>query len=465
MKIPILAGVYVDGDPVVRVAYPVNMIPVPAQDGIDDGFLRPAEGIQTFATGTGSDRGAIVWNGTHYRVSGTSLITVSSAGVVATIGTIPGIDSVRMDFSFDHLGIAADGNLYLWDGTVFAQVTDPNIGTVNDVVWVDGYWMVTDGADILVTELTNPFAVNPLKYDSTDSPDPVMCLLKVINEVNVVSRHMIDVFQDVGGTYFPFQRVQSAHMTKGAIGAKAACVLGNTIAFVGGGRNEAIGVYLGSNAQLVKISTREIDNLLLEYTEAQLAAVSLEPIVDRGSQFLYVHLPDRTMVYDATASEGTGVPVWCVLTSALAGFSQYRARNIVRANDSWVVGDPQSRAIGTWTVTTSQHWGADVRWEFSTPMLRGGGKAAIMHSIELVALTGVVTFGFNPMISTTYSVDGKTWSQDRSIRSGQAGDTTKRLVWWQQGLWRNWRIQKFHGDSSSRLSALQLEVQVEPLAN
>lgn len=464
MKIPVLAGVYVDGNPAVRVSYPVNMIPVPAQEGVDEGFLRPADGITAFTTGIGKDRGAIVWDGTHFRVSGTSLVTVSSAGAVATLGTTPGTEQVRMDFSFDRLGVAANGTLYYWDGIVFTSVTDPDVGTVNDVVWVDGYWMVTDGTYIAVSDLTDPTAFNPLKYGSTDSPDPIVALLKVQNEVHVVSRHMIDVFQNIGGDLFPFQRVQSAHITRGAIGAKAACVLNNTVAFVGGGRNEAPAVYLGRNAQTAKISTREIDNLLLEYTEAQLATIVCESLLDRGSQFLYIHLPDRTLVYDATASEVAQTPVWCILTSSLTGFSQYLARNIVRVDDCWVVGDPSTSAIGKWSTTSSKHWGTDVRWEFSTPMLRSGGKGAIMHSIELVALTGSVLFGTTPRVSTSYSVDGRTWSQEKAILSGQWGDGTKRLVWWQQGLWRNWRIQKFHGDSTSRLSALFLEAQVEPLA-
>ena len=167
MKIPILAGVYVDGSPSVRVSYPVNLIPVPGQDGVDDGYLRPAEGIGAFTTGSGADRGAIVWNDVHYRVSGTDLISITSAGVVTVLGTIPGTDAVRLDFSFDKLGICADGDLYYWDTLVLSQVTDPDLGTSNDVVWVDGYWMSTDGTDIVVTELADPFAVNPLKYGSS----------------------------------------------------------------------------------------------------------------------------------------------------------------------------------------------------------------------------------------------------------------------------------------------------------
>lgn len=463
MKIPVLRGVYADGSPAVRIAYPVNRVPVPGQEGVDDGYLRPAEGIEAFATGPGLDRGAIVWNGTHYRVSGTSLISVSAGGAIVELGTIPGTGPVRMDFSFDRLGIAADGNLYYWDEATLTQVTDPDVGTVLDMVWVDSYFMFTDGTNIAVTELADQDAVNPLKFGTTDTPDPIQCLLKLQNEVHVLSRHVIDPFQNVGGTNFPFQRVSSGHISKGTIGRRAACVFADSIAFVGGGRGEALSVYLARNAQTIKISTREIDELLLEFTETELADTFLEAVVDRGSQFLYVRLPDRTAVYDATASAAEGQPVWFFLTSAIAGFEPYRAANIIRANDEWIVGDPLSNSIGRWTTEDSRHYGAYVRWEFSTPMLRNSGAGAIVNQLELVALTGVVPEGLDPRVSTSYSEDGRTWSQDRSIRAGKRGETTKRLVWFQQGPLRNIRIQRFRGDSGSRFSALLLDAKIEPL--
>jgi hypothetical protein len=473
IPIPIMAGIYVDGNPALRVAYPVNMVPVPAQDGgIADGFLRPAEGIVAFAPGQGVDRGAIVPTATgltnHYRVSGTKLIQISTAAAVTVIGTIAGTGLVRMVHSFDKLGVCNGTTLYYWDGITLTSVTDPNAGTVNDAVWIDGYWLVTDGSTVAASELTDPNTFNATKYGGTDRPDPIQCLLKVQNELHVVSRSFIDVFQNVGGAGFPFQRVNSAVITKGAVGRRAAAVFNNAVAFVGGGNtggtSEAPSVWIGRNAQTVKISSREIDNLLLQYTTAQLATIHLEVIFDRGSEFLYMHLPDRTMVYDATASAAAGQPVWCILVTAIDGFSQYRAINIIRFNDAWMVGDPLSSSIGVWSTEVSTHWGSDVRWEFSTQMIRNEGRGAIIHELELVGLTGVVASGIEPQVATSYSVDGKVWSQDRSIKSGKIGETTKRLRWFQQGTWRNYRIQRVRGDSGSRLSALRLEAQVEPLA-
>lgn len=471
MQIPLLNGVYVDSSPAVRVSYPVNLVPVPTQSGVSDWSLRPAEGIEAFTTGQGADRGAIVWEGTHYRVSGTKLISISSAGVVTVIGTIPGTGQVRMDFSFDHLGIAADGDLYLYDGAALLAVTDPDAGNVLDVQWIDGYWAVTDGIFVAVSDLADPFSYSPLKYGSTDTPDPIKTIRKVQNELHVVSRDLIDVFQNEGGTGFPFARVPSALISKGAVGRDAACVFGDALAFLGGGRNEALGIYLGRNAQVIKISTRSIDELLLEYTEDQLSEAVLETVIDRGSQFLYVHLTDRTIVYDATATASVPSdkpaaerPVWFTLTSAINGFSQYLARNIVRVDDRWVVGSPASSAIGRWSTETSKHYGVTVRWEFGTAMLRNEGRGAIINQLELVALTGAVAEGLDPTVSTSHSLDGISWSQDRTVRVGKRGDTTKRLVWFQQGHWRGTRIQRFRGDSNSRLTALSVEAQISPLA-
>jgi len=60
-------------------------------------------------------------------------------------------------------------------------------------------------------------------------------------------------------------------------------------------------------------------------------------------------------------------------------------------------------------------------------------------------------------------VDGQAWSQDRIIRAGTTG-SRKRLAWFQQGHMRNWRIQRFRGDSQAHLSFIRLEAQIEPLA-
>jgi hypothetical protein len=104
-----------------------------------------------------------------------------------------------------------------------------------------------------------------------------------------------------------------------------------------------------------------------------------------------------------------------------------------------------------------------VRWEFGTIIAYNEGKGALFQKIELVSLTGRVALGTNPQISTSYSLDGLSYSQDRYIYVGTIGNTSKRLAWFQQGHMRNWRIQRFQGDSDSHIAFARLEMQIEGL--
>jgi hypothetical protein len=449
MQIPILNGIFTDdGQAEIRTSYPVNLIPVPKQSGISNGYLRPADGLVKNGEGPGVNRGGIERDGVCYRVMGTKLCSIAADGAVTVLGDVGGTDDnlVTLDYSFDLLAIASGGKLFYWDGTSVNQVTDPDLGLVLDVVWVDGYFMTTDGEFIIVTELLDPYAVNPLKYGSSEiDPDPVVALIKLRNEIYALNRHTIEVFDNVGGNLFPFQRIEGAQIQKGCIGTQACCVFVQTIAFLGSGRNESPGIFLGVNAQASKISTMEVDEILTNYTEVQLATVKLEARNDRNHQHLYVHLPNQTLVYDYTATEATNIPVWFILSTSTTGLSQYKARDIVWCYDKWLIGDPSSNVIGYFENNIGTHYGNNVRWEFSTNIIYNEGRGAVFHELELVALTGRVAFGSDPVISTSYSVDGQTWSQSRSIRAGKQGNRSKRLVWFQQGSMTNWRIQRVYG--------------------
>ena len=464
MQIPILNGIFADETADFRTSYPRNMVPVLKPQGVSEGYLRPADGVVGFGFGPGRDRGAINWRGDCYRVMGSSLCRVDSAGAVTVLGDIPGGSQVTMDYSFDLLAIAADGALFYCDSTKVTQVTDPDLGFAADVLWVDGYFMTTDGNSLVVTELTDPMAVNPLKYGSAEAdPDRIMGLLKIRNEVYAVNRNTIEVFNNVGGSLFPFERVEGAQIQRGAVGTFACAVFMNAVAFIGGGRNEAPAVWLGANGASVKLSTREVDQMLQEYGEDVLSTVVLEPLVDKSHQLLLIHLPDYCLVYDAAASELAKEPVWHTRDSGAASAAKYRARNFVWAYDRWLVGDPTSNAHGYLDPAVSSHYGAAVGWEFGTMMLYNDSRGAIVHGLELVALPGRVLAGADPVIWSSYSLDGETWSIERAIKAGKQGQRNKRLVWLQQGAFRNYRIQKFRGTSDAHLAFARLEASLEAL--
>lgn len=405
-----------------------------------------------------------MWNGVCYRVMGSQFCRVEEDGTVVSIGDVGTGGQCVFDYSFDRLAITSGGRLYYYNGTTLSRVTDANLGTALDVVWVDGYFMTTDGEYLVVTELNDPTVVNPLKYGSSEiDPDPVNSVMKLRNEIYAVNRNTIEVFRNVGGQFFPFQRIEGAQVQKGSVGTFASCVFNESIAFVGSGRNEAIGIFLAAKAQCQRISTSEIETLLAGYTSAELTTVVLEPRSSAGRNHLWVRLPDRTLVFDHEASQMAGVPVWFVLTSGTSGFSRYLGADLVHCYGQWLVADPVGTELGYLSDNVSTQWGEDARWEFGTSMVYNESRGAIFHSLELVCLTGRIALGSTPTISTSYSVDGETWSQKRFVSMGGQGERTKRLVWFGCGHMRHWRIQRFEGTSSAFLTIARLEAALEPL--
>ncbi len=464
MQVPILSGVVTDEYANFKDSYPVNMIPVAMQSGISAGYLRTADGAESLGASSGVPRGGINWNGELYRVMGTKLVKVDEFGVETVLGDVGAGDQVTLGYSADRLAVASNGDFFYWDGVTLDQVIDPDLGTVLSFVWVDGYFVTTDGEFLVVTELTNPMLVNPLKYGSSEiDPDPIVTVLKVRNEVVAVNRYTIEFFNNVGGNLFPFQRIEGAQLQKGAIGQHCACEFADTVAFLGSGRNETPAIYMGMNGSLQKISTLAIDSLLAGYGEVDLATVILETHIHQSHPQLWVRLPDRTLAFDLDASKETSTVSWFVLTSAVIGFSSYRVVDPVWCYDKWTVCDSVTYNHGVLTKDSALHFGAIVRWEFSTLIVYNGGKGLLWNQLELVCLTGRVDIDDDPVISTSYTLDGEKWSEERPVRAGKLGERMKRLVWFQQGHMRNWRAQRFTGDSKARISAVRLEIAVEPL--
>lgn len=464
MQVPILNGIFTDGRPNFRTSYPVNLVPVPKSTGISDGYLRPADGIVKTGDGPGANRGGLNWNGTLYRVMGTKLVTVAQNGTVNIIGDVGNGGRVSMTYSFDYLAITSGGRLYLYDGTILSRVTDPDLGTALTVIWVDGYFMTTDGEFLVITELNDPFAVDPLKYGSSEAdPDPVKALLKQRNEIYALNRHTIEVFDNTGTAGFPFQRIPGAQIQKGALGKHTCCVFNEVIAFMGSGVNESVSVWIGANGTAQKIATQEIEEILATYTEAQLSTSFMQERTEGAHQFLEIHLPDQTIVFDSAASQVLGQPVWFFLRSTLAGLGRWEVCDAVWAYDRWNVCKPGATDVGYLDKNVASHWGDAIGWEFGTMLFYNEGRGVIFHEMELVALTGRVQPGADPTVWTSYSVDGLTYSVEKPARVGTLGQYDKRVVWLQQGHMRNWRLQKFRGTSDAQLAVARLEARLEPL--
>lgn len=463
MRVPIVSGVRTNESGDFLVSYPINREPVLKDTGISDGYLAVAPGITQLASGLGANRGGINWNGVCYRVMGQTLVAVSEIGEVIELGMVGPGGPCAFDFSFDNLIINSGLRLYYWNGSDgLRQVTDSDLGAVTDVIFVDGYTMTTDGTSLVVTDLNDPMSVNPLKYGSSEeSPDPVTGLGHIHGEVLAFNRYTTQIFQDIGGSGFPFQTVKTATVPMGCVGPRAKCGYLSTYAFAGGPENAAVGVYILGAGDADKISSAEVDDDLAALTEEERASLWLEARVGSDEQRLLVHTPYRTWSFAAQVSRKSSVKTWCQYVTSTSGTGAYEGRGLVYAYGKWIVGSSAGQ-IGYLDRTTALHYGAEVGWQFDTTLLYNESRRGILGNIELIGTPG--RGNADSRVFWSYTKDGETWSMERATSAGRLGERAKRVAWRTGLRFEQYMGLRFRGIDGSLMGISRLECAVEPLS-
>jgi hypothetical protein len=390
---------------------------------------------------------------------GTKLCSISPDWVVTQIGDVGAGGRVAIDYSFDRLAIASAGGLYYYtvDGGL-VQVTDENLGTVADMLWIDGFFMTTDGTYVVVTELDDPMSVKPLKYGSAEEdPDPITGLIKYRDEAYVVGRFTIQPFQNVGGNGFPFATDLRETIPFGCVGPAAKCLFSDGFAFVGSGRNQGLNVYTaGLSATAQPIGSREVCNALDGLGDP--SVIEVEQRVDRGENRLFVHLPTETWVFLLNASARAGEPIWYRIVTDSNG---YRCRNAVDVYGKRVVGDTISGVFGYLTDETRVQFGVEPGWQFDCGLIYNQGLGAILHSVELVGLPGR---GGDGAVFLSMTRDGETFGAERSVKL-LSGNRQRRIAWRPHSRIGNYLGLRFRGTGTALPGIASCEAKLAGLSS
>jgi hypothetical protein len=450
-QIPIQTGVRVkDGS--FRKSYPLNLRHKIVESGLSKGELVAAHGARQLSTGPGADRGGTVWEGKHYRVMGTKLVRVAANGTATELGTLVS-DGLNVGFAhgFDQLAIASSQRLYYWNDSSLAQVTDPDLGLVIDVTWIDGYFVTTDGEHLIVTELNDPTAVDPLKYGSAETvPDPVVGVDVLREELVAIGRYSLQFFRNVGGNGFPFQNVRGAMIPYGAVSARAKCRILGTLAFVGSGVDEPLGVFIVSAGAAVRISDEEIEAILAECADE--TAISVEARSFGDETQLVVHAGEASVAISLRGSQEADAGLWHRLST---NGGAYRPRNAVWVHSEHFVGDCTSGALGVLDDGLTAHFGEEPGWSFDAGLLYNDGRGFILREVEITGQfpqeEGAVFFSMTR--------DGGLWSNEVSLRL--TGRRDQRVVW--RPNVRCGRMAGFRFRGHGRVAVARTDAQGEPL--
>jgi hypothetical protein len=398
-----------------------------------------------------------------YAVTGNRLVSIAENGTPTFIGNV-GNDNKAATFMYseDRLAVVSNGDLFYWYSNSFFQVTDVNVGAPLGGIWVDGYFMLHDGTYLYTSSLADPTVFPAADYAAAESdPDPVKCLLKIKNEPYAVGRYTTEVFQNRNSTTgFSFDRVYGAQVMKGTLGPATACVFEGTIAMLGSGKNEAPSIFLVSGGQAAKIATREIDLILGEYTEEVLTQCIVETRSDPSHQLLYIHLPDKTLMYDGAATTNVNQPVWSILYN---GTKPYPMRFPIWCYNRWNVFHSSSSKLGVLSSDVLTWWGDQVWYTFGTNFVYTGEGPFSISSIDLIGLIGRIALGTTSTITMEYSDDGEVWSREFTINTPTTAQRGKRLQWRRLGKVYQRRILKFKWNSDFPFNPATLVVNLEKL--
>lgn len=437
-------------------AIPENMYAVPKPMMGAAGFMLQHAGLTEYGTGSGPDRGG-VWNERlqkHFRVSYTQFLVVNEDGSNERFGNIPGMEQVSMPYSFNTQAVIGGGAFWLYDPVNgFRQVLDPDIKTPIDGTWIDGYYFLTDGEYLYHTTIGNEDVFDPLAFATAEfSPDPTLGVGKTADDkVIVFNRYTTEFFSNVASTNFAFSRIPGRALKVGIVATHAKCELKQTWYFVGSSKESDLSVYALGVGSRQSISTRAIDRILGQYTEPQLVDMSMEAVEVDGMSFIYIHLPNETLLFNETVASTSGLEnAWSILKRG-TGSLPWRGINGVfdPRLGKWVFGDKVDLRLGILDPESVDQYGEMGEWVLYTPFMYLEGLSIDSLSIETMP-------GHSPsddatlFVSLTY--DGVTYGHEVTALYGRPGDYNQRYIVNRLGYVRNWVGFKLRGASRAKMS-------------
>lgn len=426
----------------------INWIPTVAEGPALNprALLQPSGLKQHVDTLIEGNRGGQLMKDVPFFVNGNDLISVTASNTFTSLGTIPGTGRVSLANNGQFLVVLIPGvSAFAFDNAAntLTQITDTDFIASDTVVFKDGFFVFSssDGSVFFNSSLNDPFSYDALDFGTAEiNPDKIVAVHVNHNELFVCGQETIELFQNVGGAGFPFQRIPGANVQKGVHAKFSIVEFDNTFVFAGGGRNEKTAIWkISGSSSAIKMSTDAIDTQIQKFNEAEIKDSFALTWSERG-QFLVsftfesTRIPSKTFVYNATASALAGGSIWFEQQTGVDD-NRYRVQSIVRAFGKLLVGDQSTGIIGEIDQGTLTYYGEPILRQSITSPFSADGVELFAGSFEATFQAGVgLTNGLDPQVRLADSNDGgHTFKNERSRGIGKIGEYGQRAVWERQG--------------------------------
>lgn len=387
-------------------------------------ILKRMPGVDNWTTAGSSRRGEHVFKNVLYVVSDETLYSVSSGGVATSIGSIPGINPVKMADNGTTMVIVTGPDGYYTTGSTVTKITDTTFTGwgAYDVAFIDGY-LVFSNEDIIFNSGLNALTFNALDFTTPDgAPDKIKGIIVDHREIFITKEKSCELWYNAANpTGSPFSRSPGGFFEVG-------CISANTLAKVDGSifwlADDFTVRRLTGNLPQV-ISTDGISEVIRNTDKTDVYGFSY---TFENSFYYVLTFPDITLEYDIRSNE------WHERESY--GYTNWRVGNVVKAYNQSIALDDYSGKIGKLNRNTYTEWGDThvIKWTYQ-PLYRGG-RRFFLDRFEINMKTGVgITTGqgSDPEIMLNISYDGETYFEMPNSSLGPIGEYQYRVLWHQLG--------------------------------
>ena len=248
----------------------VNMFPSVVESGTGKApaILQSIPGLTLFASLGAPIRGLFTAKGRLYAVAGSGLKELSSAASITNRGTIGSTTgAVGMAENLNQLIITDGTNGYVSPFTTnaLAQITGTGwLGSVKVSV-LDGYaiFVKPDSQIFYISSVDDATILNVLNFASAEgSPDNIVTQVADHGQLFLFGASSIEIWDDTGGTDFPFKRNSGARIETGCAAAFSVRKLDNTVYWLGQDERGSGIVWKMNGYTPVRVSTQAIEEVL-----------------------------------------------------------------------------------------------------------------------------------------------------------------------------------------------------------
>lgn len=390
-------------------------------------------GKTLFGTSVGArNRGMKAHQGILYKLTDTTLYTVSSDGTHTSIGTIPGAARAVMQGIGSSLVIVTEGIAYEWDGATLTAATDNDFETPNSCAHLNNFMLYDgDGQRFASSDVGAPLTINALNYASAESnPDDLLRVYSHDQIVYMMGSESVEPWWNSGVGNPPFDRIEGSILQ---VGLGAIYSVASSRKFV---------YFMGSDNQVYAMkggTVEPIFNDVLAREIASFAAIDdAEGICyNFEGQWMYeLSFPtaDRTFCYPEGGETFE-------LSSGSSG-GRHRSSSYAFAFRKHLVGDAKSGNIYQLDRNAYDENGeAFIRTRDTGPIHSGlfgeAGKRIEMSRFELVMETGTGILsgqGTDPEVMLSFSDDGgRTFGTELRGHIGKSGQYQRTVEWFGLG--------------------------------